>query len=82
MTQETDVVSTFVKFWQEILAGAILLFVTWYTRLKGKKAQIFVTEKDLDMKLKLMQQDLLLQMGEKFDEHEEKLVARLKEIVR
>lgn len=79
-TPDPENVHGIINWLPEVIAGTIVLLFTWWAKLKGKRRageNSFATTKDM----KICQQEIIIQMEKRFDEHEEKIITRLKEII-
>lgn len=79
---EPEQLSFIARWWQEFAVGAALLLLTIIVKVKGKQTVVPLSEKHIDNKIQLSQQAILLKMNERLEEHEEKIVMRIKEIIR
>lgn len=80
---EQEHIHFLLRWWQEILGGAAVIVLGWYARLRGKNpAQIIpLSEKHIDNKLKICEQNILLRMQEALDAQEEKIISRVKDLL-
>lgn len=71
-----------VEFWQHILAGTIVILTSWYISAKGKKTPIYVEESDIEQKLTICKQSILLALNEELDKRDEKLLNHIKDLMK
>lgn len=71
-----------LKFWQEILAGAILLLSGLLLRAKGKKEPVYLAEEDIEQRMTICKQSILLALNEMLDERDEKLLNQIEKMIK
>ncbi len=73
-----------IRWWQELLAGTIIILFSWWAKAKGKRRHgdiVPLSEEHINNKLKICQQDIIIEMDKRFEKHEEKIVSRIKELL-
>ncbi len=82
---EPEHIHFILKWWQEFLAGTIMIFLGLYARSKGreKEASVIIplSEEHIDNKIKISQQDILLKMHDMLKDQEESIIARVKDLL-
>jgi len=73
-----------IRWWQELIAGIIIILFGWQAKSKGKKRSgdvVPLSEEHINNKLKICQQEIVIGMDKRLASHEEKIVSRIKELL-
>lgn len=71
----------FITFWKEVIGGTIIILLGWYARLQGKSEPIYLDEEDVDQRMLICKQSIIIIMNEELDKRDEKLIQRIKELL-
>lgn len=77
--EEVEQAVFFVKWWQEFLGGLILGITGLYFRSKGKSSEsviIPMSEEEIEHRMTICKQSILLSINEIMKKHDEKLDAK------
>ncbi len=81
---EPEHIHFILKWWQEFLAGTIMIFLGLYTRSKGKEKEesmiIPLSEEHIDNKMEICKLQIMNSIQKLLESHEEKMIKRMKEI--
>ena len=73
--------NVFIENAASILAGAIVILIGWYLRLKGKQP-IYLDEKDIEQRMTICKQDIIIKLKTELDKRDEKLLIHIKELLK
>lgn len=72
----------FVQWWQHILAGSIIILTGWLLKLKGRDQEtaiIPMSEEEIEHRLTICKQSILISMQEELNARDEKLFRYIEE---
>jgi len=81
MSPEPEHMHFAIRWWQELLTGSIIILFGWYAKTKGTSQITPLSEAHIDNKMKICQQEILLELNTRLEEHEEKIVSRIRDLL-
>lgn len=75
-----EIIDTVTENASLILAGTITILIGWYLKLKGKQP-IYLEEKDINQRMLICKQDIILLMVKELDKRDKNLIKHIKEIM-
>ena len=72
----------FIKFWQEILGGVIIILVGWYVKATGKREPIYLTKEAVERDMLACRRDVMNEFRQELDRRDEKLLEHIRDLLK
>lgn len=78
---EPEQAAFFIQWWQQILSGSIVIITGLLLRAKGKSAEARVpmSGEEIEHRMTICKQDILLDLNDKLDERDAKLFKHIED---
>jgi|Deesub1362B_J571_1020462.scaffolds.fasta_scaffold06751_3 hypothetical protein len=70
----------FIRWWQEILSGSVMILTGWLLKAKGKKLEsviVPISEEEVEHRIIICKQAVIMAVHEEMDRRDEKLFAHV-----
>lgn len=76
---EAESAKFFIEWWSQILSGTIIILTGWFLKAKGKKGDAIIplSEKDIQQRMLICKQEMLLDIHEMLDERDDKFLEKI-----